>query len=281
MYSAKIVTNAGKTVLLGYEHGILFDIYPLSGTDISISTSQGFQQIGTTVEGQSIVGLRRTIRGNILTVEAAKRLLSFLPPFTTGRLFFNDEYFCNITIQKTPEITITKTGKMPFTMQVYCDVPFWYSAKESFYLFNMYQKAFSFPVTYDSHVFGVKETEGHINAKNTGDVSAPLKCIFTTDSEINNYGIADVQTLRKIQFDDTLLPGEQMTLYQESGKVRAVKRKKDGTLESGLGYISYDSALFDLPVGDNILTLIAAENESVSPLHAQLSFYPAYVGVLP
>ena len=38
-YNAKIVTNKGDVLDLGLDYGIAFDITPLSGMDIDVSTS--------------------------------------------------------------------------------------------------------------------------------------------------------------------------------------------------------------------------------------------------
>ena len=73
MYNAKIVSNNGTVLNLGFDYGIIFDITPLSGTDIEISTSQSFQQIGESVENSSALGLTREIYG----VDAVNRFNIF------------------------------------------------------------------------------------------------------------------------------------------------------------------------------------------------------------
>lgn len=278
MYNAKIVTDAGKTVWLGYSHGILFDISPLSGADVDIATSQGFQQIGETVEGQSVGGIRRTIRGTALNTAAARNLISALPVFTKGKLYFGEKHFCNIFLQKTPAISYQKDGKMPFTMQVYCDTPFWKEDALKNYLVNGYEPAFSFPVNYGSHVFGIRAQGGFTNCINSGDVKTPFVCEFLTDQEIENYGIINVKTLAELRFNDTLLPGEVVKVYQENGRVMAIKTV-DGVSSSVLGLISDDSTLFDLAPGDNVFKVVADNN--AERLQASISYRPTFMGVLP
>ena len=71
MYNAKIVSNNGEVLNLGFDYGVIFDITPLSGTDIEVSTSQSFQQIGESVENSSALGLTREIYGVIIDNERA------------------------------------------------------------------------------------------------------------------------------------------------------------------------------------------------------------------
>lgn len=278
MYNAKIVTDAGKTFSFGYAHGVLFDISPLSGADVDIAASQGFRQVGETVEGQSVGGIRRTIRGVVLNDATARRMISALPVFTTGRLYFGEKYFCNIVLQKTPSVSVLKNGKIPFTMQVYCDTPFWMEDNLKNYILNGYTSAFSFPVNYDSHVFGTRASGNFTNCINTGDVEAPFVCEFTAIDEVSGYGIINVVTLEELRFDDTLFPGDVVRVYQENGRVR-VQKTSDGVTSNALGLLSEDSTLFNLLPGDNVLKVVADNNEE--SLQVSLSYMPVFMGVLP
>lgn len=278
MYNAKIITDAGKEFRFGYDDGCLFDISPLSGSDVNITTSQGFQQIGVTVEGQNVGSVRRTIRGTILNKATETKMLSVLPVFTTGRLYVNDTRFCNITVNKTPEIRTSKWGKKTFSMQVFCDTPFWSSAKDSLYIVSNFKKSFTFPVTYDSHTFAVRTENAFVNCFNGGDVSVPLSCEFTADAEVTNYGVINVRTLEELRFDDVLEVGEKVKLFYEKGSIKATKEDADGNVTGVLGKLTDSSNLFNVKPGDNIFKISAENNEQF--LKVNILFRPAFMGVV-
>ena len=278
MYTAKIVTDSGKSFEFSYRNGVVFDIYPLSGVDVTLSTSQGFQQIGETVEGMTVKGIRRTIKGVILNPATAKAMLSTITTFAAGRLYFNGAYFCPITVQKTPTIALARSGKMTFTMQVYCESPYWYKTAETSVLLSGTTKLFFFPVLYDSHKFGESMENAFINVYNSGDVPAAIDLRLSSSGTVTNYGIADTRSGAVLKFEDTLNSGEQLRLRQIGGRIVAEKTV-DGEILGAMGYLSDDSTLFHLAVGDNVLTAIA--DEGLSDLRASVQFNAAYMGVVP
>lgn len=279
MYNAKIVTDAGKEFRFGYEFGTIFDISPLSGNDITLGTSQGFQQIGVTVENQSIGGVNRTIRGTILDKKIANQMLSSLPAFTTGKLYVNDNRFCDIVINRTPELTFLKNQKIVFSMRVFCASPYWSNSSSESFVISNFKKSFSFPVIYDSHKFAVETENAFVNCFNNGDVSSPLTCEFTSDAEVTNYGIVNVRTLQELKFDDVLLPGEKTRLFYENGRINATKVNSDGETIGYLGFLSDSSNLFDIAPGDNTFALFAENNKK--NLRAIVTFRSAFMGVVP
>lgn len=278
MYSAKIATESGKTFRFSYENGVLFDISPLSGVDVTVSTSQGFQQIGETVQSMSVKGVRRTITGKLLTEQAAASMLSVLPVFTRGKLFFNESYWCPITVQKTPTIVHSKNCDVRFTMQVYCEVPFWYSVESKHVNLNTIVPAFRFPVTYNTHRFGTHASGSAANIFNSGDVSAPFDLVITSSGAATNYGIINTRTGANLTFEDTLSAGDTVHFYRKNGRVTAEKTS-GGVTSGALAYLADDSDLFSLDAGDNLI-MVTAENGAAS-VSAYITYSAAYMGVIP
>lgn len=277
MYRAKITTDAGKTFSFSYENGVLFDISPLSGATVSVGTSQGFAQVGETVEGQSVAGIKRTISGKVLSEVTARAMLSALPAFTTGKLWYNDLFYCDIVVSRTPQIQRRKTGEMPFSMQVYCDTPFWRDGTAATYIVNGYTAAFSFPVIYDTHAFGIKQNGAFTNCVNRGDVPVPLDCTFSSIGDVSGYGMINAATGEILRFDDVLHAGERVTVRRHSGRVTAEKSTADGTV-SVLSLMSDDSELLTIETGDNVFKAMADENDEY--LTIAVNVRPAYMGVV-
>ena len=57
----KIVTDAGAVLHLGWDYDAPYFLDPLNGVDVDLQTAQGVNQIGDTVEGQSVSGVSRTL----------------------------------------------------------------------------------------------------------------------------------------------------------------------------------------------------------------------------
>jgi hypothetical protein len=158
VYNAKIVSNNGTVLNLGFDYGIVFDITPLSGTDIDVSTSQSFQQIGESVENSSVLGLTREIYGVIIDNEKTtqEKLFKVFSAFSSGRLYVGDRY-CDFVTNKTPYISREKGGRLTFMTAIFCPYPFWLDEKLSEYIFGGITPAFSFPVIYDSHRYSTRK----------------------------------------------------------------------------------------------------------------------------
>lgn len=276
MYSAKIVTDAGNTVQFGYAYGIIFDISPVNGIDVDIATSQGFQQIGVTVENQSVGGLSRDIEGIIFRdiEKNTNTILKALPNFTTGKLYFNDNYFCNIVVEKTPEIRIKK-GKTVFEMRLFCASPYWYGADMYSYILGDYIPAFRFPTMYDAHIFGIK-SDTFINCYNDGDVQTDYTLTFTCSTPVTRPGIINVITLEKLNLDMTLEPSDTVRVYRNNGRLYITKEA--GSVVEDVFYTLEDgSTLMWMHPGNNLLRVTADEGENA--LNASIEFYAPYVGV--
>jgi hypothetical protein len=272
------VTDKGEYLQLGYLYGYVFDISPLNGISVNLSTSQGIGQIGETVENVSASGVHRTIRGTALNELAAERLLTALPTFCTGKLSVGGCY-CNFVVDKSPMVSRKKNGKYIFSLSLYCPFPYWYTSDESFYILNTYIPRFFYPTTLNAHFFGFKSSEGYtiINTDST-HVPVPYIGTFTSSDSAVNYGIVEMESGKKLMFEDTLNYGETVTFFEEGGRVRATKKLADGTQTEILGLLSSDSDLLQLVPGTNIIKAFASEGQE--SLAVSIGFHKIKMGVL-
>lgn len=278
MYNARIDTELGRTALFGEDVGVLFDINPLSGVDVDIAKSQGFQQVGESVETQSVGGVTRTISGVVVNDIVANTLLLALPALTKGKLWFNDAYYCDMYVSHSPEFHKDKHGRIRFTMSVFCPVPFWFSGIANKKEITRYVPAFQFPVTYDSHYFGIETEESMLNIKNTGAVDAPITVIFSTLQEVRNYSIRNYATGETLTINDTLTRGQSVRVSQENGRIVALKQFADGSSENIFALLADESDLFWVHSGDNYIE--KAADSGVEELNISISFNTPYMGVL-
>lgn len=279
MYNARIETDTGQIFHFGYEHGSVFDIDPLTGVDVDLATSQGYQQIGETLEGQSVGGLSRTVKGVFFRDAATQtaEMLNKLPIFTTGKLYYNDDYYCEITIKKTPVIVTNNVGKTTFTMLLYCNNPFWLSANTNNYTLGGIIPTFRFPVLYNTHQFSTKNSNIFVNCYNGGITQTEFTVEFSANGAVTNFGIIDANTFKFLRFNTRIDGSSLIRIYRKSGKLKTIKITESGE-EDIFSTLDEDSSLFELNAGDNLLRAIA--DSGVDNLQVTISFAEPYMGVV-
>ena len=99
----KIVTDAGAVLHLGWDYDAPYLLDPLNGADVDLQTAQGVNQVGDTVEGQSVSGVSRTLSvvfWGSRALDTAPNFARKLPYYTTGTMYFGDAYFTRFVVQK-------------------------------------------------------------------------------------------------------------------------------------------------------------------------------------
>jgi len=263
------------------ENGIFADIDPLSGIDVNLSTSQGFEQMGETIDTQSVSGLYRTIKGVVFRdyKKWANKLLTELPVFTSGKLYFEESYYCHITVSKTPSIAKDKNGKISFVFQVFCSTPFWYYSQSVEQSFGGYIPAFRFPVNYSNpHRFGIKTSIDFVNCYNEGTVVIPFSVQFTSTATVSNFGLVNIYTGQQLKINTTLGYGEKVVV-EFRNNILSVEKIVGSVVTDIFSSLDENSNLFRLNVGDNLLSVIADAGRD--ELVTNISFETAVMGVLP
>lgn len=277
-YNAKIITNKGDVLNLGLDYGVAFDITPLSGMDIDVSTSQSFQQIGESVENSSVLGLTREIYGVIIDNEKAtqEKLFKVFSAFSSGRLYIGDRY-CDFVTSKTPYVSREKSGRLTFMTAIFCPYPFWLDEKLSEFIFGGITPAFSFPVVYDTHRYSTRKPIEATNCYNKGNVKQTIEIEFSTLALANGFGLRDNNTGKFIKINEEISGEDKVVVYQENGELK-VDLIRDGVKSNIIGKLANKSTLFEVETGDNILTPFT--DAGIENLNVYVKFNPAYTGVI-
>ena len=252
--------DSGATFYFGYEQGTIFDIDPLSEVDVEISTSQGFRQTGTTVEAEAVEGVSRQIKGVFIDgtdTVLPKEMIDAFAPGVHGKLYYNNDYYCECVVEKTPAMTL-KNRKRTFELMLYCPYPYWLNVSSIISQIGGYTAAFSFPVCYDSHIFGVVNDSLITDVYNSGNAERPISVKFSCLTEVSNYGIENVETDEFLKLNDTLSIGEVVNVYWDDGKLK-VEKTVDGVTSNIFSLLDEDSTLFYAAVGSNIFQQFADE----------------------
>ena len=261
MYSLVFEKENGKKYVFGAEGATVVDANVGYGASISLGTSQGFGQIGETVDTQSVSGRNIIIKGTIYgNVEERKRTLrNICAPFSKGKLIFNSKYYTNVYVKDAPTFSPKKTDGR-FTMLFYAPYPFFYTMDENSAIIGEITPMFSFPVNYATeHKFGEKSLVKYFNVVNSGDVRTPFSLIIEAKADTENVTISNLKTFKFLKINGALKSGEIINIYRNSSNILKAELVSNNTVTDILYRISDDSTLFDLEVGDN---LIQADDDS-------------------
>ncbi len=277
----KIVTDAGAVLHLGWDYDMPYFLDPLNGVDIDLKTSKGVNQVGDTVEGQSVSGVSRTLDVTFWgdhKLANAEFFTRCLPYFTKGTLYFGDRYFTRFVLQKTPYFS-RYTPDPRCSLMLYTPKPFWYSLAATAAVLGGYEPAFRFPVCYDSHIYGIKRDGAAAVLRNEGSLPVPFTATLRCDMPVTHPKVVDLQTGAFIGFDLTLQPDETLEIYRSTSDRLACTLTRAGVTENIFSKLDEDSTLTELQPGDNVLSLQAESGASY--LRASVSFYPMEAGIIP
>lgn len=277
-----LVTDAGAELHLGWDHDIPYTMDPLNGVPVDLQLAQGVNQVGQTVEDQSVAGVYRQITADCWGPHGdadADLLLRTLTYKTAGTLYFGDKWFCRFVVSKTP-YTVQLHGFVRLEMMLFCPKPFWYSLTAASYTLGGFTAAFRFPVNYaQPHRFGVRTSIGWLNAYNPGALAVPFTATLKSDGAVVNPTVLNIITGQSIRILTTLTPGQVIEIYRTTTDKLAVKRTEDGTEENIFALLDEDSDLLELAPGDNLLKATADSGET--SLQVTVRFYPMVSGILP
>lgn len=279
MYDLTFEKN-GNTLLLKHENGInISTVEGATGLPVSLSTAQGYQQIGEVVSSQTVSGRYIVLNGFIFKEfsKQKKDLMSFFSPFSSGRLFWEDKFFIDVVVKDAP--TISQNQDSTFSVRLFAPFPFWSSKTKTSQINGQTTKEFSFPINYTvSHRFGTKNNSLEYVVTNTGEVESLFELNLSGPEKIVSPKITNVKTGEFLMFNGEINVGETLRLYQDSGKIRIVLKKVSGEEENVVSWLDEESSLFSLHVGDN--RLVSEAEQGDTNMVSAISFYPLYSGVL-
>lgn len=124
VFDAIFTASSGQSFSFGYKAGVLYSIDPIGDLPVELETSQGYQQVGATVESRSISGVTRTITGRILrnTAYLKRQLRDIFTPGATGRLTVAGKYYCDAEVQRCPP-SVPQTSGPPSAFSFTARIP--------------------------------------------------------------------------------------------------------------------------------------------------------------
>lgn len=279
MYKAKFISETGELFDLSVNNYIVFDIEGLSGVNVEQTFSQSAVRIGESISAESIGSITLTVTGTIYknrSVVKREMLKVFSPP-KKGKLIFNDLFFIDVAVKKSPTVSpIEKNGK--FSFQLVAPYPFFKKIDENVVYIGKIEKKFKYPTTLTSHTFATKALNAFVNVVNLGDKAADFKVVFSTSSVSENPYIANLKTFEILKINRTLNSNEQIEVFKDENGILKANLIVDNVTTDIFADIDENSNLFELYCGENLI--LASDDNEGKTLTAFITFNEIVAGVV-
>lgn len=279
MFEVVFEADNGKRYVFGKNGNTYFGMDIGNGVEVQLGTSQGFLQIGETVETQTVgsrpINVTGEVFGNI--VERKNALRNVCAPMTSGRLVFQDTYFIRVYVKNPPTFSPVKNNGH-FTMQFFAPFPYYYALDEKTAYVGVVFPQFRFPVNYSlPHRFGTRSADRYTNIVNNGDVKIPFDVYIRSSGACANITISNLSTLAYLKLNGTLNAGETVHIYREADGALRAELTAEGIVSDIISWIDEGSTLFELEVGDNLIT--ATDDAGGAALTASFMYREAVAAV--
>lgn len=279
MYNVIFESDNGQKYVFGKDGETVFDMDLGNGVSVDVGTSQGFFQVGETVESMTVGGRSITVHGAIFgNIQSRKKMMrKTFAPFVWGKLIFESKYYIRVCVKDTPTFSPIKNDGR-FTMLLYAPFPFFYSVDDAHFNIGEIVPMFSFPVNYATpHKFGERGVEKYTNVYNGGDIAVPFNVYIETFGTSENPVIVNLDTQEYLKLNGTLTAGDVANIYRDSNNILRVELSSGGELIDILSWVDDGSSLFQLNPGDNIIAF--DDDDGGNSLTVKFSFSPAVVAV--
>lgn len=279
MYEVIFQNDNGKIFTFGPNGGNWFGMNIGNGLEVTLGKSQGFAQVGETVETQSIGGRSIDVTGMFFgdIVGGKNSLRNICAPLSSGRLIFQKTHYIRVYVKAAPTFSAVKNNGL-FKMQFYAPFPFFSAFQERYFLIGGVVPGFRFPVNYGRpHRFGTRSNERYVNVINSGDVRIPYRLVLRSEGVSTNPTLTNITTFAFLKINGTINIGQFITIFRDNSNVLRAELTDGNRVTDVITWIDDESSLFELEPGDNLIS--ANDDEGGKALIASFTFNPA-VGAL-
>lgn len=279
MYSLQFVSDSGETYVFGKNGNNVFDADFGDGASVNLGTSQGFSQVGETVQSQTVSGRDITISGVVFgnVYERKETMRKIISPFSSGKIVFEGKYFARVYVKNAPSFSPVKNDGR-FTLRLFAPFPFFYSVNTQISEIGSVKPLFSFPVNYAfPHKFGEKAASKYRNIVNNGDVSVPFSVLLQTSAVSRDIVIANLLNFKTLKINGKISVGETINIYRDNYNVLRAELISGNVTTDIISWIDETSDLFELGVGANFIS--ATDSYGGNSLSAKIVFNPAVVAL--
>lgn len=275
MFEVIFEADNGKKFVFGRNGSNYFGMSIGNGMNVALGTSQGFSQIGETVETQGVGGRTIDVTGEMYgdITQRKNALRNVCAPLTSGRLIFQKACFIRVYVKAAPSFSAKKENGR-FKMQFFAPFPFFSAVEEKSYSIGGVTPMFQFPVNYaEAHMFGEKSAAKATNVSNDGDIRVPFRLDIHATGSCTNVTVTNLKTLAFLRINGTLNLGDRVAVYRDDGNAIRAELISGGETSDIIARLDEESTLFELAAGENLLA--ATDDEGGGNLSVRFSFHPA------
>lgn len=235
---------------------VISEIDGLTENNVKLSTAQGLNQIGSTVNSVAVQGKEITIEGAVLTTADSKLkselLLNTVMPGLKGTLIYNDTWTIDVYPTETPYVQQREFPKFQFTLSA--PYPYWSRVAQSSHELTGLEPRFTFPWDLSqSFIFGERIQKVFTNVENGGNVEALYTVIFRAVSAgVTNPKIENAMTYEYLQVNKEMELNEKLIVTITPSGVTVISNI-NGVETDSIGYFDIESTLYRMHPGDNII----------------------------
>lgn len=259
-----------------------YKITQVTGFDsiaVDVGTSQGFDQIGVTIDTMTVSQRMLGIIGKIdnFSTTQIQAIVSMFAPMTTLRLYFEERHWIDVVVTETPLFTFDlKT--VTFAIRFMAPYPYFKSVTENYYRLGGVSGGFTFPVCYaGTHTFGTPHEILFVNCYNAGntkvDFIAEMMC---TSGSFTGVMLRSATNGKFIHISTAFDTGDKVRIFRENNILRATKTHM-GLTTDVFSDLDEDSNLFYVEIGDNVIR--ALSDSGNGNLEVAIRFYDTVTGV--
>lgn len=252
LYKMKYTNSRGQSITFSRAQGLWISEFSLlSGTEVTLSTSQSINQVGASVESQVVEPKTSTVKGFIQGdgKTQKQRIIDTVIPLDVGKIVVNDEYSIDVYVEESPIVDL-ETRFPRFEFSVTAAYPFWERTVKTSVAMSGLFGLFKFPwnIT-ETYKFGEMVNSYFTSINNGGHVPTFYSIEIVSNGTTVNPVISNALTGSFIKLNKTLTVGERINIDVKPDSLSVVS-STDGDIE---GLIDIESDLFSLPVGDTTL----------------------------
>ena len=245
------------------------DIDGASSLDVSISSSQGVNQIGSTVSGQSIQPVTMSVSGCMFgnTEVNREKMLNIIAPGvdSTFSVILDEVKWSRTVIPSKTPIIEAGNGCVDFQFKLYSAYPYWTNNTSEGKGLNGLIPTFKFPFN-TAGTWYISEFSDQMLAEvvNEGNVESSVRVTITARANgITNPTIYNLTTGQNISLIYTMNKGETITINTTQGVKKINIKSTNGTSKNGFKWLKFGSDMnFCLKPGINTLYASAETNEN-------------------
>lgn len=252
--NVKYINDYGGEVEFSFAASIVIgSITGFTENYITPSTSQGFNQIGSTVQGMSVQEKPIVAEGTIMghADYNAALLLNTILPGIKSKLIYNDTWEMTVYPTQTPVVS-KHTHNPAFQFELRAPYPYWRKIKESTTSLSGIEAMFVFWDLTQPYQFGKRIDRAFTTVYNEGNVEIPYTAIFrATALGVKNPKIINAETYEFLRIKRDMNLGEVITVTIAPDGL-SVLSNTENVISDIIGRFDIQSDLYRLHPGDNV-----------------------------